>query len=154
MKRKYFLITIFSLVLSLISCSEDESTSSNDILSSKTWVIKSKMLSPSIVYAGVEITDITLFETDETKDYSFSFNSDGTLVVNDANNSVVLETTWELNSDETVLTFGETLIYAIPLVGDIGYSSIDIKSISSSAIVGTVTMPFEDEVYIVTMTFK
>ncbi|GHC59140.1 hypothetical protein [Ulvibacter litoralis] len=154
MKNKYFLITIFSLILGVTSCSKDDSQSASEMLSSKTWVIESKMLSPSIIYAGVEITDITLFETDETKDYAFTFNSDGTLLVRNASNNLILDSTWAFNSDETELIFGETLIYAIPLVGDIGYSSIAIKSITSSEIVGSVTMPFEGTIYTVTMTFK
>jgi len=154
MKNKYFLIAIFSLIIGVTSCSKDDTRSATEMLSSKTWIIESKELSPSIVYAGVEITDITLFETDETKNYAFKFNSDGTLLVTDASNTLILDSTWDLNADQTSLTFAEPLIYAIPLVGDIGYSSISIESISSSEIVGTVTMPYEGTIYMVTMTFK
>lgn len=151
MNNKYFLI---ALLISLISCSSENSESPTEILSSKTWVIQNKLLSPSIVYGGIEITDMTLFETDETKGYSFKFNADGTLLVNNASNNIILDSTWVLNSDQTELTFGEALIYAIPQVGNIGYSSISIESISTSEIVGTVTMPFGDETYLVTMNFK
>lgn len=154
MKNKYFLIAFFSLILGLTSCSEDNPESATQMLTSKTWVIERKALSPRIIYAGIEITDITLFETEETKDYSFKFNSDGTLQVKGASGNLILDSTWDLNADETELTFGEPLIYAIPLVGDIGYDSIAIKSISSTEIVGTVTMPFDGTVYMVTMTFK
>lgn len=154
MKNKYLFISIFSLIISLNSCSkEDSQESSANKLSSKTWVIENKILSPSIIYNNIEISNMSLFETDETKNYVFKFNTDGTLIVNDSSNNIILNSTWELNSDETELTFGEPLLYPIPLVGDVGYSKIDIISITKSEIIGTVTMAFNEEIYVVTLNF-
>ncbi|WP_405569928.1 hypothetical protein [Winogradskyella sp. Asnod2-B02-A] len=155
MKKYYFLITIFSLFLTITSCSTDDSESSdpNDMLSSRNWVIESKMLSPTIVYNGIEVTDIMLFESEETRNYSFQFKADGTFYHYDATGEVILESTWLLNEDNTQLILGDPIVYDYPVVGSMGFSAIDIVSISSSKIVGTIEALFGGENYVVTITF-
>jgi len=156
MKNKYFLITIFSLILSVTSCSSDDSSNSksaSEMISSKAWLVESKMLSPTIDYGGLEITDIMIIEPEETRNYTFTFNSDGTLLQNDAMGNLIFETTWVLNSDNTQLLFGEPIVYSYPIVGDMGFSTIDNLSISSSQVVGTISATFGDVEYEVTITF-
>lgn len=155
MKNNYFFITVFSLILTLTSCSSDSSDSNSeaDIISSKSWIVESKMLSPSIVYGGLEITDIMVIESEETRNYEFNFNSDGTFVLSDAAGTSVLETTWLLNSENTQLSFAEPIVYSYPVVGDMGFSTIDIVSISSSKMVGTVSAIFGGVDYELTITF-
>lgn len=156
MNNKYFLITIFSLLLSVTSCSSDDSSdskSASELVGSKTWLIESKMLSPTINFNGIEITDIMVIESEETRNYTFSFNSDGTLLQNDGMGNLIFETTWVLNSDNTQLSFGEPIVYSYPVVGDLGFSTIENLSISSSEIVGTVNAVFGDVEYEVTFTF-
>ena len=156
MKNKYFLITIFSLLLSLTSCSSSDSSdsrSASEMISSKAWVIESKMLSPTIDYGGIEITDIMVLESEETRNYSFKFNSDGTFFQYDAAGNPIFETTWVLNSDNTQLLFGEPIIYSYPVVGDMGFSTIDNLSISSSEVLGTVNAVFGGVDYELTITF-
>ncbi|WP_179316956.1 hypothetical protein [Winogradskyella undariae] len=154
MKKYYFLISIFSLLFSFTSCSSDDSElPPNEILSSKIWVIKSKVISPSIVYYGQEITDISLFESEETKNYSFEFLADGTFYQYDSAGELLFENTWYLNADHTQLTFGEPIVYEYPVVGNMGFTTIDIISISSSKIVGVIDASFNEVDYEVTLTF-
>lgn len=153
MKNTYVLITFFSVILSFASCSSDSSESETDIISSKAWLVESKMLSPSIVYGGLEITDIMVIESEETRNYEFNFNSDGKFVLSDAAGTSVLETTWLLNSENTQLSFGKPIVYSYPVVGDMGFSTIDIVSISSSKMVGTVSAIFGGVDYELTITF-
>ncbi|WP_405296996.1 hypothetical protein [Algibacter sp. Ld11] len=153
MKNNYYLTAIFALIISLTSCSSSDSETKSDIMSSKTWVIESKMLSPTINYGTIEITDIMVLEPEETRNYSFEFKSDGTFVQRDAAGASVFESTWSLNSDNTLLSFGEPIVYNYPVVGEMGFSTIDIISISSSKVVGTVESVFGGENYELTITF-
>lgn len=156
MKNKNFLIVIISLLFTITSCSSDDSSDStpaSEIISSKTWLIESKMLSPTIDYGGIVISDITILESDETRNYTFSFNSDGTLVINDAMGNAIFETTWVLNSDNTQITFADPIVYEYPVVGDMGFSTIDDLSVSSSEITGTVAANFGGVDYVLTIKF-
>jgi hypothetical protein len=153
MKKHYFLITIFSILFSLTSCTSEDSDSANEIFSSKVWKIESKILSPTINYGGIEVTDITLFESEETKNYSFEFKEDGAFYQYDSTGELMYESTWALNSDNTQLTFGEPIVYEYPVVGEMGFSIIDIVSISSTKIVGTIDALFNEVNYQVTLTF-
>ncbi|WP_396600850.1 hypothetical protein [Algibacter sp. R77976] len=155
MKKHYFFITIFSLLLSFTSCTSEDSESSsfNDMLSSKNWVIESKMLSPIIDYGGIEVTDIMLFESEETINYSFQFKADGTFYHYDSAGEVIYESTWVLNANNTQIVLGAPIVYDYPVVGQMGFSTIDVVSISSSKIVGTIAAMFGGENYVVTITF-
>ncbi|GAL61968.1 hypothetical protein JCM19300_714 [Algibacter lectus] len=156
MKNNYYLSAIIALFISLTSCSSSDSNDANtpsDMVSSKTWKIESKMLSPTINYGGVEIDDIMILESEETRNYSFKFNADGTFEQYDATGEVLFESTWSLNSDNTILSFGEPIVYVYPVVGEMGFSSIDIVSISSSKIVGTIESTFGEDDYELTITF-
>lgn len=155
MKNNYYLSAIIALFISLSSCSSDsnDANTPSDMVSSKTWKIESKMLSPTINYGGIEITDIMILESEETRNYSFKFNADGTFVQYDAAGEVLFESTWSLNSENTVLSFGEPIVYVYPVVGEMGFSSIDIISISSSKIVGTIDSTFGEDDYELTITF-
>ncbi|WP_158850827.1 hypothetical protein [Algibacter sp. L1A34] len=156
MKIKYFLITIICASISLTSCSEEESSklsSESEMLTAKSWVVQSKIVEPSINLGGIEISDITVLDSDEVKSYSFKFDSDGTLVVTDLSEEIIIETTWVFNSDKTQLTFGDPLIYNYPIVGDIGLSTIKITSLTSSKMIGTIPAFYDDINYVVTITF-
>ena len=123
------------------------------MLSSKNWVIQSKILSPSIIYNEIEVTDIMLFESDETRNFSFQFKADGTFYQYDSTGEVLIESTWSLNSDSTQLLLGDPIVYDYPIVGEMGFSTINIISISSSKFVGTVDALFNSAEYQVTLTF-
>lgn len=156
MKNNYYLSAIITLFISLTSCSSSDSNDANtpsDMVSSKTWKIESKMLSPTINYGGVEIDDIMILEPEETRNYSFEFKSDGTFVQRDAAGVSIFESTWSLNSDNTLLSFGEPIVYNYPVVGEMGFSTIDIISISSSKMVGTIESTFGEDDYELTITF-
>jgi hypothetical protein len=125
----------------------------SEMISSRTWVIESKILSPSIDYGGIEITDIMVLESEETRNYSFKFDEDGSFYQYDSDGVVIYETTWSLNSDNTQIVFEDPIVYDYPVVGDMGFSTIDIISISSSKIVGTVSALFAEVDYQLTITF-
>ena len=153
MKIYYSLITILCLFFAFTSCESDDSGSDLEMLSSKNWVIQSKILSPSIIYNEIEVTDITLFESDETRNFSFQFKADGTFYQYDSTGEVLIESTWSLNSDNTQLLLGDPIVYDYPIVGEMGFSTINIISISSSKFVGTVDALFNSAEYEVTLTF-
>ncbi|GAA4230834.1 hypothetical protein GCM10022291_01930 [Postechiella marina] len=155
MKKQIFLITIFSVILGLTSCSSDDSSGldANTAITSKTWLVQSKKLSPSIEMNGLVIDDIMIIEDEGTRNYSFKFDSDGAMYQYDAENTLIYQTTWSLNSDNTELSFGEPIVYNYPVVGPMGISAIDIESISNSKMVGTISAVFEGTAYVVTITF-
>jgi len=153
MKNSYLLTIIINLFICLTSCTSDDSMTESEMISSKTWMIESKILSPSIVYGGIEITDIMILESEETRNYSFKFDEDGTFYQYDAEGVVLYQTTWMLSADSSQIIFGDPIVYDYPVVGDMGFSTIDIVSISATKIVGTVGALFGDVDYELTITF-
>lgn len=155
MKKLNYIILIVILVLNLASCSKDDSDSSakEGLLTNKTWITESKVINPVISFNGIEISDIMVLETDAVRNYSFKFNSDGTFFLYDNLDTLIFQTTWSMNSEETQITFAEPIVYTYPLVGDIGLSILNIQSITSSEFVATVSGLYEDINYELTITF-
>ncbi len=156
MKKLTYLIAIFFLVINLTSCSKDDSSepqSEIDIISSKSWVIESKIILPSINVGGMEISNIMIIESEDTRNYSFKFNADGKMLQYDSMNNLIFQTTWAFNADKTQINFGEPLIYNYPVVGDMGFSTITIQSLTSSKFVGTVPALYDGTNYVLTITF-
>ena len=156
MKTPKLLIAALVLILSFTSCSSDDDAdtqSKTDIISSKSWVITSKAVEPSISFGGIEISDIIVLDSEDVRNYSFKFNSDGTLLQYDSSNDLIFETTWTFNADETELTFAEPISYTYPIVGDMGITTLTIQSITSSKIVGTIPALYDGVDYLVTITF-
>ncbi|CAH8296470.1 hypothetical protein EV196_11138 [Mariniflexile fucanivorans] len=156
MKKYKLLITALILILSFTSCSKDDTEngqSKKDIIESKSWVITSKTVEPSILFGAIEISDITILDSDEVKNYSFKFNPDGSLLQYDFEGNLIFETTWAFNSDETEITFEEPIMYTYPVVGEMGISTLLIETISSSKIVGTIPAFYQGVDYLVTITF-
>ncbi|WP_111709524.1 hypothetical protein [Lutibacter citreus] len=156
MKNKYFLITLFCITLSLVSCSNDDSTepqSKNEMLTDKSWMVQSKIVTPSISLGGMEISDITMLDEEEVKSYIYKFSSDGTLVVKNSSEQIILETSWGFNSDKTQLTLSDPLIFNYPVVGEIGLSTITLNSLTTTKMVGTIPSIYDGVNYVVTITF-
>lgn len=156
MKNPNLLITALVLILSFTSCSSDDDAdtkSKTDLISSKSWVVKSKTVEPSIVFGGTEISDIMILDSEDVRNYSFNFKSDGTLLQYDAEKKLMFQTTWSFNSSETELTFAEPIKYTYPVVGEMSITTLSIQSITSSKIVGTIPAMYEGVNYLITITF-
>lgn len=156
MKKLTYLTTIVFLVFNLTSCSKDDSSpsdQSNSVLTSKSWVAQSKIITPSVVVGGFEVSDIMSLESEGVRKYSFKYNDDGTLYQYDNSKNLIFQTTWTMNSDETEVTFKEPIIYTYPIVGEMGITTFTIQSISSSKMVATIPAFYEGTNYLVTITF-
>lgn len=137
--KSIILITVVCLALQVASCSSDKSELSvKEMLTSKSWVIKSKIIDPSINMNGFVISDIMILDSDEVRNYSFKFNTDGTFVLYDNLNKNIFETTWVLSSDETLITLTEPVQFTYPAVGNVGMKTITIESITSKSIVAKI----------------
>ncbi len=157
MKKLIIFITALSLAAGITSCTKEETEepkSKFELLTSKSWVVTSKIVSPSFEFGGFQISDIMSLETDEVKQYSFKYNEDYSIVVSDYLNTPFFETTWSFNDDETEITFADPLIYTYPMVGDIGISTFTLQSISSSKITAMIPTDYEGTTYEVTITFN
>lgn len=156
MKKLTYLFAIVFLIISSTSCSKDDSSPSdqnNSILTSKSWVVQSKIISPSVVVGGFTVTDLMTLESEEVQKYSFKYNDDGTLYQYDISNNLIFQTTWTMNSAETQITFKEPITYTYPIVGEMGITTITIQSISSSKMVATIPAFYDGTNYLLTITF-
>lgn len=155
MKKYHLLIVSLILILSITSCAtgDEDTATKKDLISSKNWVIKSKAVVPSILFNGIEISDIIILDDESVRSYSFNFKSDGTLLQYDAEKKLMFQTTWSFNSSETELTFAEPIKYTYPVVGEMSITTLSIQSITSSKIVGTIPAMYEGVNYLITITF-
>lgn len=161
MKKSIFLksislIAVVFLALNLSSCSSssEPNLSVKEKLTSKLWKSQSKIINPSINMSGIVVTDITILESDEVRNYSFKFNTDGSFIVYDILNKNIFQTTWTLSSDETVITLADPVVIPYPFVGNVDMKTITIESITTSKIVSKIPrFLYEGVYYEATITF-
>lgn len=155
MKKSPILVAVLFLGLSLFSCKfEDVPPSKKELLTNKTWLVSSKMLTPSITMGGMVISDILILESDEVRKYSYKYDMDGTLTQFDHLNQVKFKTKWSFNSDETQITHQEAIVYNYPIVGDLKLITATIESITDNQIVALLPFTNEGTNYVITIIFK
>lgn len=124
MKQFKSLFSVFMLMSAIlagfIACdkdNDDDSVNSDlvKLLTSKSWQITSVKLNPGISIMSMEFSELINFIDQCYRDDYSTFNEDGTLLYNEGqkicdtgSDSLIPSGTWELNSDETVLTVKTT----------------------------------------------
>jgi hypothetical protein len=153
MKKTIILIAAFFLLLIQFSCDNDLPATKKELLTSKTWVAETKLVTPPFSKGGFVISDISVMDSDEIKGYSYKYNTDGSMVIMDISNKTVFETIWSFNADETQLTYSPGIVYSYPIVGDLSLNSVDIETISESLLIFSVSYTYEEVEYTVKLTF-
>ena len=102
MKKLTYLTAIILFVFNLSSCSSDDDSPEkgiNSLLTGKSWAAQSKIITPSVVVSGFEVTDLMFLESEEVRKYSYKYNDDGTIFQYDISKKLIFQTTWTINSD-------------------------------------------------------
>jgi len=154
MKKATIILAIILIGFLGQSCQDDSvDVSKKDLLTGKSWKIISKAISPSFAMGGITIADIRVLESDEVQNYSYQFESDGTVGQYDKANKKISQTNWSFNTDETQLVYNPAIKYNYPIVGDIGLSTMTLVSLSENQMVVTVPYSYESINYVITITF-
>ena len=155
MKKLIILITVFFLALNITSCSKEEPKLSNhELLTSRSWIAQSKVLSPTISMNGLVISDIMVLESNEVRNYSLKFNDDGTFFLFDNLNQKQFETTWSIDANETLITLDEPITFSYPIVGNVYMKTLTIESITSTQFIAKVPpFVYNGVNYEITITF-
>ncbi len=159
MKKQFILIAICYLAINLVSCSKDTTEevippTNKELLSSKSWVVKTKTIAPSISMGGFDVSDILSLESEEVRKYSFKYNTDGSLFLYDGSNNLIFQTTWSINSLQNLITFGQPIIYTYPIVGDLGITTFNLQLITKTQMTATIPFTYEGTNYVVTVSFN
>lgn len=154
MNKSIILVALFMLVLVVFSCKDDNTSQvKEDILTSKAWVIQSKIINPAYSLVGFTISDASTLDSPEVKEYTYKHATDGTLTQSSGSNSIVFQTKWAFSADEKKLQYTPGIIFSYPVVGDISLTTMDIVSIAEDKMVMKVPYTFELIKYEVTITF-
>ncbi len=155
MKKSVILMSVIFFGLAIFSCKDDSpDASKKELLTNKTWVVKSKIIAPSFILGAMTISDLTILDSDEEKKYSYKYDPDGTMKEYDNLGQVIFETNWSFNADETKITHTPGITYNYPVIGDMSLNTLTIESISSNQIVATVPYSYDGTDYTITMTFS
>ncbi len=154
MKKSYLLFAIIFFSLTLFTCKDEKETpSKEELLTSKTWIVKTKTLVPSITMGGVVISDISVLDSEDVKKYTYKYNTDGTMIQYDQLNQVKFQTNWSFNADETQLIHNPGIIFNYPIVGDIALTTATINSITTDHINASIPTVYDGIDYVVTIIF-
>jgi hypothetical protein len=91
------LAIVFLLTVTTIACSNDDSDNNNDSNNTNTEIQQTSNLMTSSDWVITNFVDSGEDETNNFNGYSFSFNSDGTLVASNGSNMV--SGTWSITDD-------------------------------------------------------
>ena len=139
----------------IYSCAKDDIALTNDeLLTQDTWVIKSKTINPVISVGGVAVSNILALEADSVRNYSYKYNTNGAFIQYDHNNSIILQASWQLNFDQTELSFSQPLIFTYPVMGDLYVSILTIESITTGHINTSISFEYEEIDYVVQTIFE
>lgn len=154
MKNLIFFTAVLFLGIFVTSCSkDDEATSKKDLLTGKTWIVKSKPIVPSVSMNGMTISDISILDPEEVRKYTYKYNEDGTMTQYDETNKVKFTTQWSFNADETQITHNPGIIFTYPIVGNISLSTATIVSISADQMNASIPSTYDGTNYVVTINF-
>jgi len=154
MKKLIFISVVLFIGVFVYSCKKDSETSSKkDLLTGKTWIVKSKPIVPSVSMNGLTITDISILDTEEVRKYTYKYNTDGTMTQYDETNKVKFQTKWSMNADETQITHDPGIIFTYPIVGNISLTTATIVSISADQMNASIPSTYDGTNYVVTINF-
>lgn len=154
MNKSIIFVALFIVGFVVASCKDENTSQSNeDILTSKAWIIQSKIVNPTYSIAGITISDVSALDSPEVQKYSYKHASDGTVTQYDESNGIVFQTKWSFSADETKFQYTPGIIFTYPIVGDISLTTMNIVSISEDKMVMKVPYTFELIKYEVTITF-
>lgn len=154
MKKLFLLTAIILLALFTFSCKKDSETASKtELLTGKTWIVKSKPIVPSVSMNGMTISDISILDPEVVRQYTYKYNTDGTMIQYDETNKLKFQTTWSFNADQTQITHNPGIIFAYPVVGEISLTIATLKSISESEMIATIPSTYDGTEYVVTINF-
>lgn len=154
MKKSMLVMAIVSLVFTVCSC-QDENTSASkkELLTNKTWKVSSKKITPAVSLNGISITDIMLLDSKEVQNYSYKYTLSGTLIQYNQLDQKIFETKWSFNTDETLLTHHPAIVYTYPVVGEIGLTTITLQSITANQVVFTSPYAYQGINYVITLIY-
>ncbi len=154
MKNLFLVVAVIFSGLTLFTCSTDKQPPDRkELLTSKTWVVKAKTIVPTVSIGGIVISDILILESDGMRNYAFKYNMDGTLIQYNQMNTIIMQTKWSFNADETEITHEQPIIYNYPIVGDLNITKINVKSITADQLIALIPFLYEETNYVVTITF-
>jgi len=155
MKKSILFLVVILLGLTQFSCKdEDQPLTKTELLTGNVWKITSKTLSPPASLGGITITDVMILDSDDQRNFSFKFNSDGTVVQYNSQSKEIFRTKWSFNADETVLTYSPGIVFTYAVAGDFTLSTMTIESISANKIVAKVNYSFAGTTYLATFTYE
>ena len=155
MKKWFFFSTLILFSVFVFSCKEDtEEGSKKALLTSKTWIVTSKPITPAVTMMGTTINDISALDPEAVKKYTYKYNDDGTMIQYDESNKVKFQTTWSFNSDETILTHNPGIVFTYPIVGNISLTEATIISLSANKMAASIPSTYEGVEYVVTLNFE
>lgn len=154
MKKSILILAFFLLVISQFSCKKDNNLSKKDLLTGKTWIIISKALTPSVSVGGITIDDINILDSEDQRNYTFKYNTDGTMIEYNKAKEEIYRTNWSFNSDETQISHTPGIVFSYPMVGDYTLTTMSIESISANQLITKVVYNFLGTDYVATFTYS
>jgi hypothetical protein len=155
MKKSHLIFVVILLGLTQFSCKKDEqSLSKKDMLTNNTWIITSKALSPVVSFNGLPINDVSILDSDDQKNFTFKYNSDGTMIEYNKLKQEIFRTKWSFNADETQLIHNPGITYSYQAIGDFTISAIVIESITAKKIVAKIPYSMAGTVYTTTFVYE
>jgi hypothetical protein len=155
MKKSIIRFAIAIIGIILFSCDKEGTPlTKKEMLTGKSWKIESKNINPSFSQGGFVISDISVLEPEEIKNYVYKFNDDGTLIITGQAGETIFETNWSFNANETELVINPGIVFNYPMVGDFSLTTLMIGSITTNQIVSINAYTYENVTYEVTVLFK
>lgn len=155
MKKLVIYMTILVLVSFISACKDENSNATKtELLTGKTWVIKSKKITPSVTMSGMTISDIMILDTPEVQLYSFKHNADGSVIEYNQLNENIFQSNWTFNADETQITYNPGIVFNYPVVGDMRLETMEVISIAEDELITKIPYNFGGTNYEVTFTYK
>lgn len=155
MKKSILFLAVILLGMTQFSCDDDIQTlTKTEMLTGQTWKITSKILSPPASMGGITITDIMILDSDDQRNFTFKFNSDGTIIQFNSSDKEIFRTNWSFNADETQITYNPGIVFSYSVAGDFTLSTMIIESISEKKILAKVNYSFAGTQYMATFTYE
>jgi hypothetical protein len=148
--RSLFVACLF---LSVLSCKKEKTQLSvQEYLTASTWKMKSKIITPSFLYFGETISDGTVFDSEEVKQYTYKHQADGTAIQFNSAGKAIFQTKWTISPDEKYLTYNPGIVFNYPVVGDMSLGKTEIIRINEHEMVLRILFVFQVN-YTVDMVF-
>lgn len=155
MKKSILFVVVILLGMTMFSCDDEtQPLTKTEMVTGKTWKITSKILSPPASLGGITITDIMILDSDDQRNFSYKFNTDGTVIQYNSLNKEIFRTKWSFNAEETQITYNPGIVFSYAVAGDFTLSSMNIESISANKLVTKVNYSFAGTPYLATFTYE